>query len=98
MNAHIHPTMQAALAPFARRRCQPRMELNYGGVPLVVEYDYQPAERPIYDVDSPLCGPGCPASVDITGVYLGEHEILDLIDDGVERHLAELVLEKLGDA
>ena len=97
MNAHIHPVMQAALAPFAPRRHQPSIDLDYGGLPLTVEYDYYPAERPIYDVESPLCGPGCEASVDICGVYVGGHEIIDLLSDSVIKHITELVLEKLGD-
>lgn len=95
MNAHIHPVMQAALAPFAPRHRQPRMELDYDGVPLVIEYDYYPAEAPVYDVESPVCGPGCSAEVDICGVYVGGHDILDLLRDGTLKHIAELVLEKL---
>lgn len=95
MNKHIHPTMQAALAPFAPRRHQPFIELDYGGLPLTVEYDYQPAERPNYDVESPLCGPGCEASVELCGVYVNGHEIVDMLSESVLKHIAEMVLEKL---
>ncbi len=94
---NIHPTMQAALAPFAPRRYQPNIDLDYDGVPMRVEYDYFPAERAVYDVDSPLCGPGCPADVDISGVYVGGHNIIDLMDAGTLQHLSATVLEKLGD-
>lgn len=94
---NIHPTMQAALAPFVPRRYQPNIDLDYDRVPMRVEYDYFPAERAVYDVDSPLCGPGCPADVHISGVYVGGHNILDLMDAGTLRHLSATVLEKLGD-
>lgn len=94
---NIHPTMQAALAPFAPRRHQPFIELDYGDLPLLVEYDYQPAERPNYDVESPLCGPGCEASVELYGVYINGHEIVDMLSESVLKHIAEMVLEKLGE-
>lgn len=94
---NVNPTIAAALAPFAPRRHQPTLELDYGGLPLVIEYDYYPAERPVYDVESPLCGPGCEASVDLCGVYVNGHEIIDLLRDGTIKHIAELVLEKLGE-
>jgi hypothetical protein len=97
MNAHIHPTMQAALAPFAPRHRTPTIELNYGDVPMLIEYDYCPAERPIYDVESPLCGPGCEASVEVIGVYIEGHEVLEMLGAGMIKHITELVLEKLGD-
>jgi len=35
-----------------------------------VEFDYEPAERAVYDVDSPACGPGCPESIEPLRIYL----------------------------
>lgn len=63
----------------------------------MIEYDYYPGETPVYDADSPVAGPGCEASVELCGVYVNGHEIIDLLRDGTIKHIAELVLEKLGE-
>lgn len=91
---NVHPTIAAALKPFAPANTLP---INYGGVPLEVEYDYSPSERASYDVESPTVGPGCSASVDVTGVYHEGVDILELLSEGVVAHLSDLVLDKMED-
>lgn len=44
--------------------------------PVLVEYDYQPAEAPVMDADSPLFGPGCDEDVWVTAVYV---DVLDVL-------------------
>jgi hypothetical protein len=43
-------------------------DISYG-----VTYDYQPAERPNYDINSRNCGPGCEAEVTITEIMVRPH-------------------------
>jgi hypothetical protein len=40
------------------------------GERVLIEYDYTPPEEPIYNFDSPMCGPGCAAEVSITAVWI----------------------------
>lgn len=43
---------------------------SFGDAEVLIEYDYEPAEEPVYNIDSPTCGPGCPASVSIICVLI----------------------------
>jgi hypothetical protein len=36
-----------------------------GDSSVIVEYEYQPGEEAIFDLDSPMCGPGSPETVSI---------------------------------
>ena len=36
-----------------------------GDASVLIEYEYSPPEAPVYSLDSPMCGPGCPAEVSI---------------------------------
>jgi hypothetical protein len=36
-----------------------------GDTQILFEYEYQPGEEPVYDLDSPMCGPGCGESVSL---------------------------------
>lgn len=79
MNAHLPLTLARALAPMAppqsvvhraiRRVPTVDVELEYG-LTLEVEYDYTPAEAPVYDVESPVCGPGCDESVEVCAAWI----------------------------
>lgn len=95
----MHPVFAQALAPFAPpqssvHRKTPHIETWVGDVELVVEYDYTPGEAPVYDVDSPVCGPGHPAEVELLGVYVkgSNADIVDLLRDSVISLLQERVL------
>jgi len=39
----------------------------------LVSFDYQPEEKPVYDLNSPMCGPGCAAAVTINSIEVRPH-------------------------
>jgi hypothetical protein len=39
----------------------------------LVDYDYQPEEKPVYNLNSPMCGPGCAAEVTINSIDIRPH-------------------------
>lgn len=43
---------------------------SLGDATVLLEYDYHPGEEPVYDVESPVCGPGHGPEVEIFGVYI----------------------------
>ena len=98
----LHPTMAAALRPFA----PPQSAIHKRGpsfnavlgenLSVQVFYDYTPPEAPVYDLDSPLCGPGSPADVEICEVLLMGEDIRDLLAESVIERLEEQALERNG--
>lgn len=101
---NVHPAFAPALrwiAPSLPKRGHSKTTtVNYAGLPLTVAYNYSPAEAPVYDADSPMAGPGCPASVEAYEVKLGEHDLTQLFSEyesGREAIEAK-VLEQLGEA
>lgn len=67
--------------------------VSIGDADFLVMYDYQPEEKPVYDVESPLCGPGCPADVELISVTCNdsEMELIDLLD----KKILDLIEEKI---
>ena len=92
----IHPAFRQALRHIAPP--SPTTTVDLGGVPFVIEYDYSPAEKPNYDVNSPLVGPGCAASVDLIEVKVGGYDVGDCLNDSTRRCLEARLLEILGGA
>ena len=96
----IHPLMAAALAPFAppqsaiHKRGRSFTTVLGENLPVEVFYDYTPPESAVYDLNSPQCGPGCPAAVDICEVMLMCEDIRDLLADSVIERLEEQALER----
>ena len=70
--------------------------MNYMGVDLYVEYDYQPAEKEVrYDSDNSGY-PGCPASLEITRVCIGDVDVSELFEYyGLIAKMEEEMFEKL---
>lgn len=70
-----------------------------GDVAFVVEYDYIPAEAPIYDVDSPVCGPGCDEDVDLISIKCegSDFELLDLLAPKVNDAIKERICMELSE-
>lgn len=93
MDTHIHPTIAAALRPFIPRT--PSVTITYAGIQLEVEYDYHRAEKPVYDADSPVCGPGCDASVDLHAVRHLGGDIQELLDAQTLAEIEARVLKEL---
>lgn len=100
---NVHPAFASALRWIAPPSLPKRGHSNtttviYSGLTLTVSYDYSPAERPVYDADSPLAGPGCDASVSAYEIKLGEQDITELLADSVRSDIEAKILEQLGDA
>ena len=96
----LHPVMAEALRPFAPPQSSVHKRgpsfTTVIGENLTVEvfYDYTPAESAVYDLNSPQCGPGCPADVDICEVMLNGEDIRDRLADSVIESLEEQALER----
>lgn len=96
----LHPVMAEALRPFA----PPQSSVHKRGpsftgwigddIKVTVTYEYTPAERAVYDVESPLCGPGHDAEVDVIEVLLDGVDIRDLLADSVIERLEDQALER----
>ena len=72
--------------------------LTYSGIELLIHYDYEPAESPIYNVESPVCGPGSKAAVYICAVYLPSTPTIDifpLLEEYTITQLEEQILESI---
>lgn len=98
----MHPLMAQALAPFApqqsevhkiAKRRDPEMTVSHAGIEFRVVYEFTPAERPNYNVDSPTCGPGHPAEVIVLEAHIGDYEVTDVLKESVLAALADCVLE-----
>jgi hypothetical protein len=61
---------------------EPDEAVNYEEAEVELEYDFQPAEAAVMDVNSPFAGPGCAASA-------------DLIEDSIRRTDGEPVCDAL---
>lgn len=96
----LHPVMAAALRPFAppqssvHKRGRSFQATLGDSIPIEVFYDYQPPEAAVYDLNSPMCGPGCPADVDICEVMLNGQDIRDSLADHFIESLEEQALER----
>lgn len=95
---HPHaPIIQSVLNSMCPRRPVNEITLDVNGATLIVQYDYQPAERAVYDLDSPMCGPGCAAEVEITDVrVLGD--ATDVLSTAVLEYIKSKVLAARGEA
>lgn len=94
----IHPTSApflASIAPANSRHKLPSFETTIGDLDVTVVYEYTPAEKPVYDVDSPVCGPGHDAEVDIIEVWLGNHDLFDVLSEDVIAELQEKALMRV---
>ena len=72
--------------------------LTYSGIELLILYEYEPAESPIYDVESPVCGPGSEAAVYICAVYLPSAPTIDifpLLEEYTITQLEEQIVESI---
>jgi hypothetical protein len=49
------------------------LETTLGDSPILIEYEYEAGEDAVYNLDSPMCGPGCPASVRIGMALINGH-------------------------
>lgn len=56
---------------------------------VTVVYEYTPAEAAVYDVNSPVCGPGHDAEVEVIEVLLNGEDVRDLLAQHVIDNLEE---------
>ena len=64
-------------------------------ITVLVVYEYTPAEAAVYDVESPVCGPGHDAEVEVIEVLLNGEDIRDLLADSVIESLEEQALARV---
>lgn len=64
-----------------------------GNLPLVVTYEYLPAEAGNYDVESPTCCPPSGAEVQLESVMIGEFEVLDILSNSISEYIKETLIE-----
>ena len=98
---NLNPTIAQALMPAIpaalRKPRERRVTVTYEGAEFEVAYDYQPAERAVLDLESPLCGPGCDAEVEIYAIYHKGDEITDVVRDDIREWMEQDVLRQLGE-
>lgn len=87
-----HPAESCGTYPLRARSAPklPSFEATLGeNITVTVVYEYTPAERAVYDVESPLCGPGHDAEVDVIEVLLDGVDLRDVLADSVIESLEE---------
>lgn len=75
-------------------------KLSAGDAEVLAAYDYQRAEAPVLDVESPVCGPGCEASVTVYEVLINGAWVdpRDVFDEGLVERWEQQLLQQLEDA
>ena len=100
----MHPVFAQALRPFAppsssvhKLPALPSFKTTIGERTTVeVFYEYTPAEAAIYDVNSPVCGPGHDAEIEICEVMLNGEDWRDLLAQSVLDELEQRAWERVG--
>lgn len=46
------------------------VHVEMGAARVLVEFEMEPGERPVYNVESPVCGPGCGPTVSIIQAFV----------------------------
>jgi len=66
--------------------------VNYKGVDLEVVFDYEPGEPEVRTYSNGDPGhPGCPESLDITSVKIGDVDVWELLEDQID-HIGEQLI------
>ena len=95
---NLHPTMAQCLAPFAppsssvhrNAPALPSFKTTLGeNISVEVFYVHTPAEAAVHDVNSPVCGPGHDAEVEICEVILAGEDIHELLAHSVIESLEQ---------
>lgn len=73
--------------------------VSIGDAEFMVAYDYHPEEKPVYNLDSPVCGPGYEAHVELVSVTCNdsEMELLDLLAPKVLELIEEKILVEISE-
>lgn len=94
----LHPAFAEALRPFAPAQSSvhrqapklPSFQAVLGeNISVTVTYEYTPAEAAVYDLNSPVCGPGHEAEVEVIEVLLNGEDVRDLLAPSVIESLEE---------
>ena len=64
-------------------------------IKVTVTYEYTPAERAVYDVESPVCGPGHDAEIEICEVLLDGVDLRDVLAPGVIESLEQQAWQRV---
>lgn len=93
-----HPAESCGTYPL-RARSVPKLPSFTGwigdDIKVEVAYEYTPAESAVNDPDSPVCGPGCDAEVDVIEVLLDGVDLRDVLADSVIESLEEQAMARV---
>ena len=61
---YLQASIRSLFAKFAGEGAKPQTGCAFftataGDASVLLEYEYQAGEAPVYNLDSPMCGPGC---------------------------------------
>lgn len=93
-----HPAESCGTYPLRARKLPvlPSFEATLGeNITVTVVYEYTPAEAAVYDVNSPVCGPGHDAEVEICEVLLNGEDVRDLLAQHVIDSLEEKAFSRV---
>lgn len=93
-----HPAESAGTYPLRARKppVLPSFEATLGeSITVTVTYEHTPAEAAVYDVNSPVCGPGHDAEVDVIEVLLDGVDLRDVLADSVIESLEEQAMARV---
>ena len=93
-----HPAESCGTYPLRARKLPvlPSFEATLGeNISVTVVYEYTPAEAAVYDVNSPVCGPGHDAEVEVIEVLLNGEDVRDLLSDGVIESLEQQAWQRV---
>jgi len=68
--------------------------VNYKGVELEVEFDYQPCEKKVRYYSDGSGYPGCPESLDLTSIKIDGVDAWDLLEDQVDQISEQLIEDR----
>jgi hypothetical protein len=70
------------------------IEISHDVGELEVGFEYQRGEEPVFNLDSPMCGPGTASDIEIVEVWVNGAEIKAVMSDDAIEALGNDVLEK----
>lgn len=90
-SAGTYTTMAARIAPKL-----PSFKATLGeNIEVEVFYEHTPAEPAVYDVESPVCGPGHDAEVEVIEVMLQGEDVRDLLAPSVIESLEQQAWQRV---
>lgn len=77
------------------------IQITYENVLYQIDFDYFPGEEPNLDPESPTCGPGSPAEIEIWSISVNadkyKQNIIEIVKDEIIEYFEELVAQKMNE-